>query len=67
MKTYKLLVSFGNGIIKEATVSAKSGALAQDEGFRVFPGSRTVRVVGVIAEDIDNRPKKQKPHPLFYP
>lgn len=66
MKTYKVLVSFGNGLPKESTVRAKSGALAQEEGFRAFPGARDVRILGVIAEDIPEPPKK-KPHPLFYP
>ena len=69
MKTYKLVVSFGDGKPQEATVIAKCGADAHDKGFCSFPAARSVRVVGVCSPG--NMPPlqqgdiNQSQHPLF--
>ena len=57
MNAYNLIVSFGDGRPKTATVTAKNGWEAHNMGFREFPGARTVRVVG--SKTIE------KEHPLF--
>ena len=51
MKTYKAVVSFGDGKPVETTIEAKNGLEAQDAGFRAHPGARQVRIVGVISKD----------------
>lgn len=65
MKTYKILVSFGDGKPKESTIRAKNGIEAQDLGFKEFPGARTIRVVSVLAIDLPPISLQQKAHPLF--
>ena len=48
MKTYNLVVSFGDGRPQKASVIAKNGLDAQDKGFKAFPGARGVSVVGSV-------------------
>jgi len=64
MKTYKIIVSFGDGKPLEATIDAKNGIDAQDVGFRTHPGARQIRIVGVIAEELPPPPPEVE-HPLF--
>ena len=63
MKTYKAIVSFGDGKPFEAAIEAKTGAAAQDLGFKLHPGARTVQIVGVLKEDLPS-PRRVE-HPLF--
>jgi len=64
MKTYKVIVSFGDGKPFETTIAAKNGIAAQDVGFKSHPGARQIRVVGVLAEELPPPPPKVE-HPLF--
>lgn len=67
MKTYKVVVAFGDGKPLETTIEAKNGLEAQDVGFRNHPGARQIRIVGVIAEEKPELPLQQEVpvHPLF--
>jgi len=67
MKTYKAIVSFGDGKPFETTIEAKNGLDAQDVGFRSHPGARQIRIVGVISEDQPQVPIQELmySHPLF--
>lgn len=64
MKTYNVIVSFGDGKPLETTIEAKNGIDAQDVGFRAHPGARQIRIVGVIAEELPPPPPEVE-HPLF--
>ena len=64
MKTYKVIVSFGDGKPFETTIEAKNGIAAQDVGFKSHPGARQIRIVGVLAEELPPPPPKVA-HPLF--
>jgi hypothetical protein len=64
MKTYKVIVSFGDGKPLETTIDAKNGIAAQDLGFRSHPGARQIRIVGVLAEELPPPPPEVE-HPLF--
>ena len=63
MRTYKAIVSFGDGKPFESTIEAKTGATAHDMGFRLHPGARSIQIVGVLKEEIPV--SHQLPHPLF--
>jgi hypothetical protein len=72
LKTYKIIVSFGDGRPVQSTVEAKNGQLAQDLAFAAHPGARSIRIVGI--ESVREEPKvrrqfvtapEEKPHPLF--
>jgi hypothetical protein len=72
LKTYKIIVSFGDGCPVHSTVEAKNGPLAQDLALAAHPGARSIRIVGI--ESVREEPKVQlqvvsvpeeKPHPLF--
>jgi hypothetical protein len=67
MKTYKVIVSFGDGKPLETTIDAKNGLDAQDVGFRSHPGARQIRIVSVISESAPQVPLQQLlySHPLF--
>ena len=67
MKTYKAIVSFGDGKPFESAIEAKTGPDAQDAGFRSYPGARQIRIIGVISEDEPQVPIHQLmySHPLF--
>ena len=57
MNTYKAVVSFGDGRPFETTIEAKNGQEAHDAGFRVHPGARVIRIVGVLSEPLSPTPK----------
>ena len=63
MKTYKAIVSFGDGKPFESTIEAKTGATAHDMGFRLHPGARSIQIVGVLKEELPA--PRQLIHPLF--
>ena len=69
IKTYKILVSFGDGRPKQSTIEAKSGQLAQDLAFSMHPGARSVSILGI--ESVREEPKPQlpapKPEPVVHP
>jgi hypothetical protein len=67
MKTYKAIVSFGDGKPFESAIEAKTGATAQDKGFILHPGARSIQIVGVLSEDAPQVPLQQLmySHPLF--
>tara|TARA_R110002126_G_scaffold77082_2_gene192335 strand:- start:4101 stop:4478 length:378 start_codon:yes stop_codon:yes gene_type:complete len=52
MNTYKAVVSFGDGRPFETTIEAKNGQEAHDAGFRVHPGARMIRILGVLSEHL---------------
>lgn len=79
-KTYKIIVSFGDGKPVESTIEARNGILAQDLALVAHPGARSIRVVGVVSERFEKpvveipiqRPdlvvhhqEEEKLHPLF--
>jgi hypothetical protein len=49
-KTYKILVSFGDGKPVESTIEARNGLLAQDVALAAHPGARVIRILGVVSE-----------------
>ena len=57
MNTYKAVVSFGDGRPFETTIEAKNGQEAHDAGFRVHPGARVIRILGVLSEHLPSTPK----------
>jgi hypothetical protein len=57
MKTYKAVVSFGDGRPFETTIEAKNGQDAHDAGFRAHPGARVIRILGVFSEHLPPTPK----------
>jgi len=57
MNTYKAVVSFGDGRPFETTIEAKNGQEAHDSGFRVHPGARVIRILGVFSEHLPPTPK----------
>lgn len=57
MNTYKAVVSFGDGRPFETTIEAKNGQEAHDAGFRVHPGARVIRILGVLSEHLPPTPK----------
>jgi hypothetical protein len=63
MKTYKAIVSFGDGKPFESTIEAQTGAIAHDMGFRLHPGARSIQIVGVLKEELPA--PRQLIHPLF--
>jgi hypothetical protein len=67
MKTYKVIVAFGDGNPLETTIKAKNGIDAQDVGFRSHPGARQIRILSVVSEDLPQVPLRQLmySHPLF--
>lgn len=60
VKTYKILVSYGDGKPVESTVDATNGLKAQDLALANHPGARSIRVLGVAAERTV-KPKVQVP------
>lgn len=64
MKDYRIVVSYGDGNPKHAVVKAKNGIEAHDQGFKEFPGARSIRVVGSIS-DGPPPPPPEKPHLFF--
>jgi len=52
-KTYKILVSFGDGKPVESTIEAQNGILAQDKALAAHPGARSIRVVGVVSQRVE--------------
>jgi hypothetical protein len=64
MKTYKAIVSFGDGKPFESAIEAKTGATAHDKGFILHPGARSIQIVGVLKEE-EPLPLIQVEHPLF--
>jgi transcriptional regulator with PAS, ATPase and Fis domain len=79
-KTYKIIVSFGDGKPVESTIEARNGILAQDLALVAFPGARSIRVLGVVSERFEKpvveiqiqRPdlvvqpeEEEQMHPLF--
>ena len=70
IKTYRILVSFGDGRPVHSTVEAKHGHQAHDLAFAAHPGARRIDVVGIESVREEARPvlpPKLKPviHPLF--
>ena len=73
MKCYRALISFGDGKPLKTILMAKSGAAAQDQGFKSYPGALTVYVYGAITTQDggettpDMSALQQSPanHPLF--
>lgn len=70
MKTYNIVVSFGDGRPKKTTIKAKNGLDAQDQGFKKYPGARSVSIVGsadksskVTVDQVQQM--TAAPHPLF--
>jgi hypothetical protein len=59
-KTYKILVSFGDGKPVESTIEAQNGILAQDKALAAHPGARSIRVVGVVSQRVE-QPKVKIP------
>ena len=57
MNTYKAVVSFGDGRPFETTIEAKNGQEAHDAGFKVHPGARVIRILGVFSEQLPSVPK----------
>lgn len=53
IKTYKILVSFGDGKPVESTVEATNGILAQDKALAANPGARSIRIVGVVSQRVE--------------
>lgn len=49
-KTYKILVSFGDGKPVESTIEARNGILAQDLALVAHPGARSIRVIGIVSK-----------------
>ncbi len=79
-KTYKIIISFGDGKPVESTIEARNGILAQDLALAAHPGARSIRVVGVVSERFEKpvvkiqpqrpnlivQPKEEEQlHPLF--
>lgn len=70
MKSYRALVSYGNGKPLSVVIKAANGAAAQDEGFKKYPGARAVYVSAAIpsstAEVVAEKTVPiPEPHPLF--
>ena len=74
LKTYKIVVSFGDGRPVQTTVEAKNGPLAQDLAYAKHPGARSILILGIESVREEPRPKVQlqrsipeeePPHPLF--
>ena len=75
LKTYKIIVSFGDGRPVQTTIEAKDGCLAQDLALANHPGARSIRIVGIESVREEPRPKvkpkrlvpkpEETPHPLF--
>lgn len=79
IKTYKILVSFGDGKPVESTIEAQNGILAQDKALAANPGARSIRILGVVSERVERprvqipslrpdlvvKPKEDSVHPLF--
>jgi len=79
IKTYKILVSFGDGKPVESTIEAQNGILAQDKALAANPGARSIRILGVVSERVERprvqipslrpdlvvKPKEDPVHPLF--
>lgn len=65
MKTYKAVISFGDGRPFETTIEAKNGQAAQDAGFKAYPGARVVRISGILSERLPANPPKPTPHVFF--
>jgi hypothetical protein len=63
MKTYKAIVSFGDGKPFESAIEAKTGATAHDIGFSLHPGARSIQIVGVLKEE--KLAARRVKHPLF--
>ena len=64
MKTYKVVVAFGDGKPLETTITAKNCQDVQDVGFRSHPGARSIRLVSMLSEELP--PVQQRlPHPFF--
>lgn len=64
MKTYKVVVAFGDGKPLETTITAKNCQDVQDVGFRSHPGARSIRLVSMLSEELP--PVKQKPPHVFF-
>jgi len=75
LKTYNILVSFGDGKPVESTIEARDGILAQDLALAKFPGARSIRIQGVVSTRSiapKTKPKKRwvarpepKPEPVI--
>jgi len=66
IKTYKILVSYGDGKPVESTVEAQNGILAQDKALAANPGARSIRILGVISERAEP-PKPRRQIPILRP
>lgn len=60
LKTYKILVSYGDGKPVESKVEATSGLKAQDLALAGHPGARSIRILGIESERIV-KPKAKIP------
>lgn len=73
MKSYRALISYGNGKPLSVVIKAANGAAAQDLGFKQYPGARAVYVSAaipsttdeVVEEKEENTVPIPEPHPLF--
>lgn len=73
MKSYRALISYGNGKPIRTIIKAVSGPAAQDAGFKKYPGARAVYITAAIASStaalapVKEVPVKPipAPHPLF--
>lgn len=70
-KTYSILIQFGDGKPVASKIRAKDGLDAQDKALAAHPGSRSIRVTGVLeihppkAPRIAKAKAKREEHPLF--
>ena len=53
VKTYKILVSYGDGKPVESTIKATNGIKAQDKALAANPGARSIRIVGVVSQKVE--------------
>ena len=70
LKTYKIIVSFGDGRPVQSKIEAKNGLLAQDLAFIAHPGARSVHILGIESVRAEPKPvvivpEPPEPHPLF--
>jgi hypothetical protein len=68
IKTYRILVSFGDGRPVHSTIDAKHGHQAHDLAFAAHPGARRIHVLGVDSVREEAKPVlSSKPEPMIHP
>lgn len=62
-KTYSILIQYGDGKPVASKIRAKDGLDAQDKALAAHPGSRSIRVTGVLEVHLPKMKPLPKPKP----